>query len=266
MLPQHNQPPESARLEHPLGRHHSVPGSLLAAPFVYWIPDFDLTYFQVGSFSIQVDQLWEAMLAFVVGVFIAPLTLRLAAAVGRARVHLAANLLGPTKSSALDAQVETLQFSQARGFDAAESERKRIERDLHDGAQQRLVALAMELGRAKEKMAQDPAEAERLVGVAHDHAKTAIVELRDLARGFTRSSLRIGVSMRRCQPWRVDRLCRLRSPMTSIIGRSPPLSQRPTLWRRKPSPTSENTRTPLGLELPLRVTAQHFASVSKMMV
>ena len=46
------------------------------------------------------------------------------------------------------------------------------------------MALAMELGRAKEKMSQDPVEAERLVGVAHDHAKTAIVELRDLARGI----------------------------------------------------------------------------------
>jgi len=162
----------------------SIPGSLMAAPFVFWIPDFDLTYLQVGAFSIVIDQLWEAALAFVLGILVAPLALRAGAAGGRARIRLAVNLLGPTKSSALDGQVETLKFSHARGLDAAESERKRIERDLHDGAQQRLVALAMELGRAKEKMVQDPLEAERLVGVAHDHAKTAIVELRDLARGI----------------------------------------------------------------------------------
>ena len=52
-------------------------------------------------------------------------------------------------------------------MDAAEAERRRIERDLHDGAQQRLVALAMELGRAKAKFADDPDAARTLVDQAH---------------------------------------------------------------------------------------------------
>jgi signal transduction histidine kinase len=67
--------------------------------------------------------------------------------------------------------------------DAAEAERRRIERDLHDGAQQRLVALAMELGRAKAKFADDVDAAAALVDQAHTEAKAALVELRDLVRG-----------------------------------------------------------------------------------
>ena len=60
-----------------------------------------------------------------------------------------------------------LEISRERVVDAAEAERRRIERDLHDGAQQRLVALAMELGRAKAKFADDPDAARDLVDQAH---------------------------------------------------------------------------------------------------
>jgi signal transduction histidine kinase len=67
--------------------------------------------------------------------------------------------------------------------DAAETERRRIERDLHDGAQQRLVSLAMELGRAKAKFASDPEAAEAIVSQAHEQAKEALTELRNLVRG-----------------------------------------------------------------------------------
>jgi signal transduction histidine kinase len=69
-------------------------------------------------------------------------------------------------------------------MDAAAAERRRIERDLHDGAQARLVALAMDLGMAKEKFTTDPDAARELVESAHAEAKRAIVELRDLARGI----------------------------------------------------------------------------------
>jgi signal transduction histidine kinase len=68
-------------------------------------------------------------------------------------------------------------------MDAAEAERMRIERDLHDGAQQRLVSLAMELGRAKAKFGTDPEGAEAIVGQAHEEAKAALAELRNLVRG-----------------------------------------------------------------------------------
>ena len=90
-------------------------------------------------------------------------------------------LLGPP--SDLAARVTELERSRERVVDAAEAERRRIERDLHDGAQQRLVALAMELGRAKAKFGDDPDAARELVDQAHAQAKAALTELRNLVRG-----------------------------------------------------------------------------------
>jgi signal transduction histidine kinase len=90
-------------------------------------------------------------------------------------------LLGPPRD--LAARVAELERSRERVVDAAEAERRRIERDLHDGAQQRLVALAMELGRAKAKFADDPDAARDLVDQAHAQAKEALTELRNLVRG-----------------------------------------------------------------------------------
>ncbi len=90
-------------------------------------------------------------------------------------------LLGPP--SDLAARVTELELSRERVVGAAEAERRRIERDLHDGAQQRLVALAMELGRAKAKFADDVDAARDLVDQAHAQAKEALTELRNLVRG-----------------------------------------------------------------------------------
>lgn len=92
--------------------------------------------------------------------------------------------LGPHRGSDLARRVEELEFSRGAAVDSAEAERHRIERDLHDGAQQRLVALAMDLGRAKERFDSDPVRARQLVDDAHEEAKAALVELRDLARGI----------------------------------------------------------------------------------
>jgi signal transduction histidine kinase len=91
------------------------------------------------------------------------------------------SLLGPP--SDLAARVREVEISRERVVDAAEGERRRIERDLHDGAQQRLVALAMELGRAQAKFADDPDAARVLVDQAHAQAKEALTELRNLVRG-----------------------------------------------------------------------------------
>jgi len=93
----------------------------------------------------------------------------------------ARRLLAPP--SDLAARVTELELSRERVVDAAEAERRRIERDLHDGAQQRLVALAMELGRAKTKFADDVDAARDLVDQAHAEAKAALTELRNLVRG-----------------------------------------------------------------------------------
>ncbi|MEV4056132.1 sensor histidine kinase [Amycolatopsis sp. NPDC049688] len=98
--------------------------------------------------------------------------------------ELALALLGPDRTKRLEQKAERLQASRARGVDAAEAERRRIERDLHDGAQQRLVAVAMSLGRAKSKFDQDPESVRELIDEAHADAKLAVSELRDLARGI----------------------------------------------------------------------------------
>src|SRR5207248_1600086 len=100
---------------------------------------------------------------------------------GRIDAGLSRWLLGPP--SDLAARVTELESSRERVVDAAETERRRIERDLHDGAQQRLVALAMDLGRAKAKFADDLDAAAGLVDQAHAQAKEALVELRNLVRG-----------------------------------------------------------------------------------
>jgi signal transduction histidine kinase len=92
-------------------------------------------------------------------------------------------LLGPTTSGA---RVQELEQTRAQAVDDSASTLRRIERDLHDGTQARLVALAMNVGLAREKLAEgrDPAETQRLLDKAHTTAKEAIVELRDLARGI----------------------------------------------------------------------------------
>jgi signal transduction histidine kinase len=81
-------------------------------------------------------------------------------------------------------RISELQVSRAGAVDAAAVELRRIERDLHDGAQARLVALAMEIGMAREQIERDPQAAATLLAGAHEDAKTALSELRDLARGI----------------------------------------------------------------------------------
>jgi signal transduction histidine kinase len=120
-----------------------------------------------------------AVLAGLVLLLAAPVLTRWMAA-GDAAV--ARGLLGSGREE-LTARIGELETSRAKVMDAAEVERMRIERDLHDGAQQRLVSLAMELGRAKAKFGTDPEGAAEIVSQAHDQAKEALAELRNLVRG-----------------------------------------------------------------------------------
>lgn len=83
----------------------------------------------------------------------------------------------------LSERVETLTRSRAGALDVQAAELRRIERDLHDGVQARLVALSMQLGRAETRLADDPGTA-ALVRAARDEAGAAIGELRSLARGI----------------------------------------------------------------------------------
>ena len=103
---------------------------------------------------------------------------------GRLNVALAQALLGPSTDAAHAEQVTRLETSRSAAVDSAESERRRIERDLHDGAQQRLVALAAQLGAAKEKLEIDPDAGRRMIAEAHEESKAALREIRDLVRGI----------------------------------------------------------------------------------
>ena len=117
----------------------------------------------------------------VIGLLVLLAAPQLTRGLASADAALSRRLLGPRRD--LAARVTELEISRERVVDAAETERRRIERDLHDGAQQRLVALAMDLGRAKARFADDLDAAAGLVDQAHAQAKEALVELRNLVRG-----------------------------------------------------------------------------------
>jgi signal transduction histidine kinase len=124
---------------------------------------------------------WSLALVFLISLLLLINAPRMVRWLGIADLAVARRMLGPDR---LAARVGELERSRAAVVVSAEEERRRIERDLHDGAQQRLVALAMQLGRAKSRFATDPEGARELVDEAHDEAKLALAELRDLARGL----------------------------------------------------------------------------------
>ncbi|MFK8909096.1 histidine kinase [Streptomyces sp. YS-3] len=118
------------------------------------------------------------------GVLLLLVTPWFTAAAVRLDGYAAAALLGPSRAKELARRVETLAESRAGVLDAADAERRRIERDLHDGAQQRLVSLAMNLGLARATLTDLPPEARAVIDEAHREAKEAIEELNNLVRGL----------------------------------------------------------------------------------
>ncbi len=124
-----------------------------------------------------VPQAWLAVPAGVVALVVTPYLLT---ALAGAQGALARLLLAPREEE-LGARLVELTRSRARLVDAFEAERRRIERDLHDGAQQRLVALSMTLGLARLSTG---AEAAELVVAAHEQSKLALDDLRDLTHGI----------------------------------------------------------------------------------
>jgi signal transduction histidine kinase len=101
-----------------------------------------------------------------------------------AQDRLARRLLAPTVTSRLFARVDQLTSTRAAAVDASAVELRRVERDLHDGAQVRLVALAMNIGMAEDVIDADPAGARALLAEARTGIGTALAELRDLVRGI----------------------------------------------------------------------------------
>src|SRR6476661_6244123 len=93
-------------------------------------------------------------------------------------------LLSPSPTAALKYQVNALSDARKGAVSSAQTERHRIERDLHDSVQPRLVSLAMTIGLAQTKLDSDLPEAKKLIGEAHEDAKSALVELRNVVRGI----------------------------------------------------------------------------------
>lgn len=124
-----------------------------------------------------VGAILATILTIVVGV-------ALLAALGIAHREISRSLLVPSREAQLVAQATVASQRRNEAINAAEIERSRIERDLHDGVQPRLVSVGMTLGMAKNKLATDPEAAAALIDEAHLSTKAAITELRQLARGI----------------------------------------------------------------------------------
>ena len=153
---------------------------LLSAPIWFWSIH--------GGFHHLVV-LWSILAPFV-GVLAAVAAAWIVWAWSRVQANAAAYLLGPRRVEVLEQRVETLAETRAGAVDAAVTELQRVERDLHDGAQARLVALAMDLGMAEQRLAQaDPETALGHVAAARGQARQAMAELRDLVRGIAPSIL-----------------------------------------------------------------------------
>jgi signal transduction histidine kinase len=138
-------------------------------------------------FGGRIDGFWWLLLVFGLGVLGLAVLPLLARGLVMVDVLLARRLLGPGRSEQverLSERVDTLTQTRVAAVDSVEVERRRIERDLHDGPQQRLVAIAMDLGMAQERIDRDPAGARELLDKAHAASKEAITEMRMVARGI----------------------------------------------------------------------------------
>jgi signal transduction histidine kinase len=182
---------------------------------------------------------------FVTGVvllFVAPWTMRLVVFVDKWTMQL---LLGP---GAFASRLRSLEESRSKTLDVATETLRRIERDLHDGTQAQLVALAMRLGQAKEKLddlaseeqTAEVAAVRRLVDEAHRGAKEAITDLRDLARGIHPPALDTG----------------LENALATLAARSPVPTDVTVLIQTRPTPAVEAISYFCAAEL-LANVAQH---------
>ncbi|WP_435201757.1 sensor histidine kinase [Janibacter sp. GS2] len=157
---------------------------MLGAPLLgSRIPDDGITLFGF----VPVDGTMPFAIAWSVALVILLLMPLIAQLLTSVDVMFARWLLGRDERKVvehLSARVDTLTDTRREAVDSVEAERRRIERDLHDGPQQRLVSIAMTLGMAKQAIDDDPASAADLVDEAHRSAKEAIVEMRHVARGI----------------------------------------------------------------------------------
>ncbi|GHH34308.1 sensor histidine kinase [Streptomyces candidus] len=133
---------------------------------------------------VRVHSQFTGLLALALGLGILALGLRYNTTLLRAHFRLAKCFLAPTKEASLALRVAKLTETRHDALDTSAAELRRIERDLHDGAQARLVAMGMNLGTIEALIEKDPAKAKKLIGVARASSAEALTELRDLVRGI----------------------------------------------------------------------------------
>ncbi|MDU8995309.1 MULTISPECIES: sensor histidine kinase [Streptomyces] len=160
--------------------------AMLTYPLWFWLfPVYGgqggLQLYGDGMHRIYLDNPFEITVTALLGLLITMATPWIVRALTMVDRVMVAGLLGPSR---LASRVVELESDRGVVVDTAAADLRRIERDLHDGAQARLVNLAMGLGLAKEKLTEDPQAAARMVDAAHGEVKTALQELRDLARGI----------------------------------------------------------------------------------
>ena len=158
----------------------SFPLSLIALPSYFWGAEPN-----IGPASgWRIDTWPEALIGSAVGLLILPIAVVVIVGFSRGHRALAKWMLGGMGRLELTERVEVLTKTRSDVIEAQVDERQRIERDLHDGVQPRLVTLAMDLGMAKEKMKTDPEAAQKLLDESHEEAKQVLSELRGVIRGI----------------------------------------------------------------------------------
>ncbi|WP_410874458.1 sensor histidine kinase [Nocardia sp. A7] len=145
---------------------------------LYWRTLADAT---VSSGGIVIDSPTAAVVSAAVGIVYGALALR-APEAANVQARVAAALLAPDENALLADRVAELTATRAAALDAHGAELRRIERDLHDGAQARIAAVIMQLGLAEQLRDRDADAADRMVRTAQDTASAALAELRDVVR------------------------------------------------------------------------------------
>ena len=189
--------PESHRLSDALANALGDPSLVLA----YWLPRFDAYVDAEGSpvalpqegsgrATTFVDNDGHHIAALVHDSALAHQPDLLEVVCAAANVALERERL----QAELEARIVELQASRERIVSAGDAERRRLERNLHDGAQQRLVAIALQLSLLKGRIQSDPATAEQLATSAGDELALSLAELRELARGIHPAVLEHGLA------------------------------------------------------------------------
>ncbi len=157
---------------------------LLVAPLLFAVAVAPWTVIVVVIVGALSDLGGADLLDVLVAVVLLGIAPRLTLAIARTNATFVAWFLGPDPTVELVGRVEELAAQRDDILEAVAAERRRIERNLHDGVQQQLVALGIDIGRAQVKLVEDPHEAAELLEAAKHTLRAAIGEMRVIGRGL----------------------------------------------------------------------------------